>query len=168
MDNILSKYHLYNNISNFINDNDLHIPRNIFRLCENNNWRLIPYCDNETLLSVSKDGFSYYKNNQFYIFYNNNAYDKRINFTIAHEIGHIILNHHIYLPSDVLMFGDKGIWEDHANIFSRNILMPAELLNNLSYKNINSLMNFFGTSRSMVKNRLNSLEEDLIWLNKIK
>lgn len=78
---------------------------------------------------------AYNRNSEKYvIFYNdtkNNIGLKR--FTIAHELGHIFLNHHNKAETNIMM--RKGIsdqkykiFENEANCFARNLLAPYHLV----------------------------------------
>ena len=77
------------------------------------------------------DGATLAKNGKYLIVYNSQQSAKdRIRFTIAHELGHIILRHHDELGVDILqrMWVEKNLYEvleDEANCFARNLLCPA-------------------------------------------
>lgn len=68
------------------------------------------------IISASNDGMSLYsyKNKCYYIIYNDDMYESRIRFTIAHEIGHIILGH----------VESNEETESEADFFARNLLVP--------------------------------------------
>lgn len=72
------------------------------------------------------------RNGEIYIFFNSMQINERINFNIAHEIGHIVLGDH--LTNDVLshngLIKNKAM-ETEANAFARNLLAPAPLLYDL-------------------------------------
>lgn len=61
--------------------------------------KVIPYSaiapgKRELLIKESEDGFSVQRTNgQWYIYYNDEKNYRRINNTIMHEIGHIVLDH---------------------------------------------------------------------------
>lgn len=73
-------------------------------------------------------------NGQYYIMTNSNINnDGRRNFTIAHELGHYVLGHHLHSAS--LFCGSDGIIEEgdatlvierEANYFATCLLMPEE------------------------------------------
>lgn len=166
-----SKFYLYLKIREFQDNNNIKVKCDIKKLCREKGWHLCPYNKENfnELYSISEDGFSVYQNNEFYIFYNPNMNKNRINFTIAHEVGHIFLLHHFYVNSDVLMYGGKGIWEDHANLFAQNILMPNQITEELKTKyNVETLAKFFGVSYQMVTTRINKLYADNLWFRKIE
>lgn len=99
-------------------------------ICQKNKWKLIPYTSfNYDITSVSSDGFSFMRNGEIYIFFNSMQINERINFNIAHEIGHIVLGDH--LTNDVLshngLIKNKAM-ETEANAFARNLLAPRSAL----------------------------------------
>lgn len=68
------------------------------------------------------DGYTYFKNNTAYIFYNNDIETEgRKVWTISHEIGHIVLGHTKQC--------DKN--EQEANFFASQILVPQCVLKQL-------------------------------------
>lgn len=142
-------------------------------LCKKLDFYLIPYSSEEfsDLYDISKDGFSLYSSsdNNFYIFFNSRMPYKRINFTIAHELGHIILNHHFFVDGQILKHENNDeVWEKHANIFAQNLLMPSEITYKLKDKyNLKQFSETFDVSIPMVKTRLNKLYEDRLWFRKI-
>lgn len=81
--------------------------------------------------------------NQFIIFYNDHK-DKNINrFTIAHELGHILLGHFDEQSASILSKTEikpdlYTVFENEANCFARNLLSPAyhawKVLDNHGYK----------------------------------
>lgn len=166
-----SKYYLYNLLENFQVENNIKHGCNVFKLCKLKGWHLIPYpIENEKILcGISEDGFTKYYNNQFYIFYNPKKPHKRINFTVAHEIGHIVLYHHFLIGNEVLMYSEneKAVWEIQADLFAQNLLMPAKITNKLINKyDIDTFSEIFDVSKPMVITRLNKLYQDNLYLRK--
>ncbi len=160
---------LYRSIADFIKAQDLaYCPQSPFKLCKKLGIGLIPYTDRtQKLISISKDGFSVRKGPNYYIFYNTDAYSRRTTFTLAHELGHIVLKHHELIGSDVLMSGGFGIAEDQANIFARNILMPAQATKALLLFNIDgNQYKYYNVSKEMYQLRLKYLDQDIYWLDK--
>ncbi len=81
--------------------------------------KLIPYSSlspakQKVCIEASSDGFVLIDT----IYYNESRYEKRIRFTIMHEIGHIMLNHNTS-TSEI---------EREANFFARFILAPPVLI----------------------------------------
>ena len=74
------------------------VPISGFEIANKMGIKVIPYSSkNEKARTYcfkeSEDGFSIYKNNQWYIFYNDEKKIGRKNNTMLHEIGHITLGH---------------------------------------------------------------------------
>lgn len=160
---------LYRSIADFIKAQDLtYCPQSPFKLCKDLGIGLIPYTDRtQKLVSISRDGFSVRKGQNYYIFYNTDVYFRRITFTLAHELGHIILKHHDLIGSDVLMSGGFGIAEDQANIFARNILMTPQITKAMLPFDIDGQQyKWFNVSKEMYNLRLKYLDQDLAWVNK--
>lgn len=171
-----SKNYLYYKIMQFCNDNKDGANRDLEKLCRERNWFLIPYPKEKFQIfkSISKDGFTVKDGNNFFINYNPELKEKyygRYRFTLAHEIGHIYLYHHIYVDDYVLMHCDdkKTIWEQHADIFAQNLLMPADKTRELKDKmTIDELAKHFKVSRTMATVRLQKLREDELNFRRLK
>jgi len=58
------------------------------------------------------------------IFYNDLEYDKRIRFSLLHELGHYFLGHDLETTDPELY----GVQEVEANCFAAQILMPEQIL----------------------------------------
>ena len=79
----------------------------------------------------SEDGAAVQLGSRYIIFYNETKPKKRIRFTIAHEMGHIFLDHHYEYGEPIL--DREGIGqqlytrlEKEAGCFARNLLCPAD------------------------------------------
>lgn len=168
-----SKYYLYYKILQFASENKLDINPNLEMLCKSKGWILIPYPREKLsiLKSISKDGFTVKDGNDFYIMYNpelkKSCYE-RFRFTVAHEIGHIYLYHHIYVNNNVLMnCGDKNlIWEEQANIFAQNLLLPVKYKDFYKTNDLGATCNKFGVSKKMAVTRLNKMFVDELFTRK--
>lgn len=69
---------------------------------------------------------------QYLIYYNEQNSDALNRFTLAHELGHIFLEHHIKAGTNILnhSFIPEEQYEEYekeANVFARNLLSPAPL-----------------------------------------
>lgn len=169
-----SKDYLYYKIMQFCHDNKVEANIDLEKLCEEKNWFLIPYPKEKYQIfkSISKDGFTVKDGNNFFINYNPELKEKcfgRYRFTLAHEIGHIYLYHHIYVDDYVLMHCDdkKTIWEQHADIFAQNLLMPIKYKDYYKKYNNMDLQNIFGVSNEMVNTRLSKLYQDELFSRKL-
>ena len=100
---------------------------------------LVRYSESEYINNHSlpnEDGFSRLIDGKSIIYYNDKKPIHRARFTLAHEIGHILLGHlangetlHRNTEYDVL-----DVREQQANVFARDLLMPAIVLHNLNIK----------------------------------
>jgi Zn-dependent peptidase ImmA (M78 family) len=96
----------------------------------------------------------------------------RCNFTIAHEIGHYVLDHVSYKDDNMIAFHNEldpevRKMETQANMFGAMLLMPKELVYrkwnhdfaNISNFNdaITAMTDFFRASRETTENRLKTL-----------
>lgn len=153
---------VYHVLGDFVDDT-INYPVNLKNLCIKNNWKLITYSYFDSIpLSVSEDGFSIVRNGNIYIFYNNMQIPERVRFTIAHEIGHVVLGHH--LTNDAL--SHKGLiknksMETEANVFARNLLAPAPILIDLKSLPPSDIgANSFGVSKTFMEIRYGYLADD--------
>ena len=94
--------------------------------------------------------------------------DRRLNFTIAHEIGHIVLDHLIvsgYCKTEE----DVQAEEREADEFAARLLMPQRLLCSFNYYSVDSVASFLNVSNTALRMRLIRLgRTDLIRSRKIK
>ncbi len=172
-----SNYYLYTTINNFYrramvpnisNENSNVAPLETY--IQKTRWNLIIY-DDEKLKEVSKDGFTIYKDGNYNIFISKlENKTKRNRFTLAHEVGHIVLNHHKLLKHDLIKFNEntKNIFERQANIFAENILMPVHLVKKFIYEDAKTLSTIFEVSKSMAEIRMSHLDKDEYYINKFK
>lgn len=111
--------------------------------------------------------------NRFIIYYNDNLSANWIRFTIAHELGHIFLEHHQKAGTDILgrTFVPKDDYEEYekeANVFARNLLAPAPLAKEIisgedeDDAKLSDLRNAFSITESAAKMRLLYLKRDLL------
>lgn len=107
------------------------------------------------------DGFSATINNQNYIFLNDKIKNRaRRRFTLAHEIGHIVMKHPVnkihFRNSEYDNFDD--LFEYAANVFARDILMPACVLYSLNIKDYKEIQELCDTSTVSSKIRQDRLQ----------
>lgn len=79
-----------------------------------------------TLDGKLKDGYTIRlaKNKNLVLYYEKSKSTPRLNWTLAHEIGHIYLNHNC----------DEGTQEVEANFFAAELLMPTVIVTRLARK----------------------------------
>ena len=172
-----SNEYLYVSINEFLTNNNITDTVDLKSLCSKHDWALLPYDYRymDKLYEISPDGFTANYNGKYYIMYaliSSIQGNYRQRFTIAHEIGHIVLNHHKYIDSKILRYYNspfKPIWEKQADIFAQNLLMPASRTRELKDKmTIDELAKHFKVSRTMATVRLQKLREDELNFRRLK
>ena len=100
--------------------------------------------------ALSGDGFSANVKDKKIIFINDTIPNRnRRRFTLAHELGHCILEH----PLDSIQFrtnefyDSKQALEAEANVFARSLLMPAVVLAKMNVHNVYDIMKLCKTSK---------------------
>ena len=109
----------------------------------------------------NEDGFSILIDGKPIIYYNDQKPIYRARFTLAHEIGHILLGHlangetlHRNTEYDVL-----DVKEQQANVFARDILMPATVLHSLGIKSAEDIARICNVSMLSAEIRYKRLTE---------
>ncbi len=152
--------------------NSLPVP--ISKLCNQMDIRLFSYIEADSLIKAYKlteytknDGFATIIQNNYVIFYNENIPKSRIRFTIAHEIGHIVLGDLIKTnPSGRSRATSWNIGEQTepdpceaaANIFASRLLAPACVLWKLGIDNADEISLLCGLSKSASQIRANRMK----------
>ena len=112
-------------------------------------------------LSNKFSGILIIRSNTFGILYNSSMSKNRIRFTIAHELGHLMLCHEF----DKEIINEKydinkqtDWWELEANTFAANLLMPQKVLQkdtkNLRQEDIPILSQRYAVSEAAMTNRI--------------
>ncbi len=93
--------------------------------------------------------------------------DRRLNFTIAHEIGHIILDHLIF---PIEKTEEENRMDDmEADEFAARLLMPKELICSFNYYSLEAVASWLNVSNSALATRIYRLDRfDLILSRKVK
>ena len=118
------------------------VPINGFEIASKMGITVIPYSafslqKRALLLKKSEDGFSVEKNvGEWYIYYNDEKNYRRINNTIMHEIGHIVLDH----------TEDSELAEKEVNFFAKYALVPPVLVHKLEIKSPLQIVRLFDVS----------------------
>ncbi len=110
--------------------------------------------------------------NRYIIFYNDTKDPAFCRFTIAHELGHIILNHHILAGTNALSRSfvphrEYIEYENEANAFARNLLSPAPMANSLlngwftNAEKYDRLMRAFNITKLAAKTRIAFISRDI-------
>lgn len=124
------------------------VPINGFELAIKMGVKVIPYSTinkekRHLLYKKSEDGFSVQKNSgQWYIYYNDELTNYgRINNTIMHEVGHIVLDH----------TEDSELAETEVNFFSKYALAPPVLIHKFKLTNVIDIAIQFNISYEAAK-----------------
>lgn len=111
------------------------------------------YTEFITYISKITDGFSYKtkdSENPYIVLYNDEAYEERIPFTLAHELGHILLRHHYIDPPVGFCLPCSASCKDYRDIeadcFAGALLRPAYLIS-LLHLNVDEVHDIFHVSR---------------------
>lgn len=145
--------------------------RNPLILIKKMGWELIPY-NYKKIKELSKEAYSTYKENKFFILYNMNNHFGRITFSLHHETGHIVGGHPIRC-GEVLYKScknsEKHFIEKEATIIGRNIYLPPPVIKSLiehfgKKETIKYLQYAYYLSEEYVINRINILNEDLEYM----
>ena len=128
------------------------LPVNPLEICKQFGWEIFTAyqaahragVSRESVLS-GQDSDVYYWCGRYKIIYNEQAYKYRITYSIAHEIGHIILGHLVDFEKTRLSRGglsDSEYWmlEREADIFAAELLMPMPILHALKADKPESIM----------------------------
>lgn len=98
---------------------------------------------------TSKDAITFSYAGYVYILYNNNLPTSRIRFSLAHEIGHVILQHQARKIDN---------YEMEANMFAARLLMPMVLIKELSLVTPEAISKVCGVSLQAATYRLTRYE----------
>ncbi len=112
-----------------------------FEIASKMGIKVIPYSSKsektrELCMKESEDGFSIRKGNQWYIFYNEEKGFGRINNTMLHEIGHIVLDH----------TEDSELAEKEVKFFAKYALVPPVLVHKLKLTTPEEICETFNVS----------------------
>lgn len=117
------------------------IPISGFEIANKMGVKVIPYSSKKDLtkkscLNFSEDGFSVFHNEKWTIFYNDEKQYGRINNTILHEIGHIVLDH----------TEDSELAEKEVKFFAKYALVPPVLVHKLKIDTPEDIEQIFNVS----------------------
>ncbi|MBO5969524.1 MAG: ImmA/IrrE family metallo-endopeptidase [Clostridia bacterium] len=108
-------------------------------------------------IAPSEHGFtirSSHENSNFLVVYNERKSHSTIRFTLAHELGHIRLNH----------FCDDDISNKEANCFARNTLCPIPIINEFNLATASDYSSCFNISELMAKASILHKDSDLYYI----
>lgn len=142
-----------------IKNNVTFYPLDLHEILKQNNWKVTTYkqysCSHhvelEELYKISTDGFTKVDENDDYVIVVNDINNRwRNRFTIAHEIGHIILHK---------TFKESSQLEKEANMFAARILMPMLLIKELNITTAEDLSQLCDVSIEAARYRLKRFNE---------
>lgn len=150
------------------------LPVSVRALCRRMGICLFKYTEGASLIEKYKlhkylknDGFSTIIQNNYIVFYDETKPVSRIRFTIAHEIGHIVLKHLLYqniaCRHFVTDWNAEGAaapnpLETAANIFASRLLAPACVLWKLNIHSAEEIETLCGLSRQAAQIRAQRME----------
>jgi len=159
-----------------IDQNITSLPISIQSMCQNLSIPLLDFGNHLDLIHEFKlepyiennDGFTILINEHPVIFYNKEITPHgRLRFTVAHELGHIMLQHlkvnSVACRSGVTLWNageiaPPNLIESAANVFASRLLAPAFLLKELNLKTIEEIMDLTGLSYTASEIRLKRLK----------
>ena len=146
------------------------LPIDLIQIVNYFDIKIIPYSRSVYVTTSDEkiqngDGFSRIENGENFIYFNDKKATKaRRRFTIAHELGHCLLGHDLsktkYRNSETGS-NDDPIEEIQANVFARDILMPAIVLHHtgcIKYTDIMRLCDVSETSAQLREERMKVIE----------
>lgn len=114
------------------------------------------------ILQNDASGVTIVNNNSFIIVYRDTDSSQRCRFTIAHELGHILLGHMLVDQIAYRTFAVQNDTESAANVFARDLLAPACVLHELQIltaAEISMLCNISLEAATYRANRMQELEK---------
>lgn len=153
-------FNVRNNAWEFLLKNEIKsFPLNLKEIALKNNWCILSYnyysktynINEEYLIKEHPKGFFKKYKDMYIICYNQNNPRQVNRFTIAHEIGHIVLQH-IYKGEQL---------EKEANMFAARILMPMLLIKELKITTAEELAKLCDVSLEAATNRLMRFNKEI-------
>lgn len=116
-------------------------------------------------LTKSSDGFTIIQKNRYMIFYDNTKPPTRIRFTLAHELGHIILEQGFSQTKSGTVYTERNNEPDKkdapeetaANMFAARLLAPSCVLHELKLFTVDEIMQFCSISKTAAEFKLERL-----------
>jgi Zn-dependent peptidase ImmA (M78 family) len=83
--------------------------------------------------------------------------DRRLNFTLAHELGHMVLGH-LLVPRNIKSGSDVYLEEQEADEFAGRLLMPASIVFSCNFFSLEKVAAYFNVSKSALWTRLHNMQ----------
>lgn len=87
--------------------------------------------------------------------------DRRLNFTLAHELAHIFLKHSD-LPDECKDDFERELEELEANEFAGRLLMPKQKILSCNFASLSKVAKYFNVSESAILKRLSNLNSEYL------
>lgn len=120
--------------------------------------RYLKCSHNEFAYNIAQSEFGFtvsdLKSGNHIIYYNDLKDEKTIRFTLAHELGHIRLEHK----------EDNEVADKEANCFARNILCPVQLVKGFNLATVEDYVECFGISVPMAEASLAHFKSDFYYI----
>lgn len=132
------------------------LPVDIVAMAEHYN---VPIYANSEVGTLEPDeiGLSLKWKGQWVIVYDDTMINTRIRFTIAHELGHILLGHPEECSRKNKFIKNRSEIEEEADKFAARILAPACVLRGLNLKSAEEIMAYCNISLSAARIRANRM-----------
>ncbi|MBR4082613.1 MAG: ImmA/IrrE family metallo-endopeptidase [Clostridia bacterium] len=89
---------------------------------------------------------------------------ERVTFSLAHEIGHILLGHFICGEEELFTPAQRHVLDQEASAFASNLLAPAPVVALLRHPDREDMRQLFGLSKSGWQTRMETLTRDRLLL----
>ena len=114
--------------------------------------------DEKRLLNmISEDGFTLTMDDMYIVWINDDVFEERLRYSMAHELGHIVLGH--FCKDDL----SKEIQEAEANFFAHRLLAPMWAISQLSCKEPWNVSYQFGISMECAYYRVKNYTQWSFW-----
>lgn len=138
------------------------LPINLAVVANFYNISIIKYSQSND--TFTGDGFSTIVDGRLIVYYNDTDYPtSRQRFTLAHELGHCLLGHlkfgKTYNRNSEIDFKGIDMFELQANVFARDLLMPATVLHSLNVSSSTEISRLCNVSLQSVEIRYARLLE---------
>lgn len=133
------------------------LPVNAFETASRLGFHVIPYNayfeKASVVRAIQKDGFSAMKNGEVFIFCDDAKNYARQNWTVMHEIAHILLGHKF----------NSVVAEREADFFAKYAMIPPPLVNALKISTAEEIQKYFIASREAAEYGINYYQK---WLRR--
>ena len=148
-------------VDTFVRLNIRCVPISGFEIAIKLGAKIIPYSSqteeaHQLMMLRSEDGFTMKYDGLWYIFYNDKKGYGRINNTLTHESGHIVLNHS----------SESDLAEAEANFFAKYAIAPPVLIHELGLKDYTEVYDRFDISLEAAMYAYNYYRKWLTYGNK--